>query len=433
MGDDGIERRHERTIRDLSRLDADIHAWAVTILRDGKALGQRHGGQVDRLREIFQRAAERLRKEVNARLNGDDVLALCTRVDLQASFLQASFDYYAVRLEHHRADNAAALEAADELIWSCYRQLYTTPKPPLPPPLTFYAPDPSPWAIEHGKSFALAEPLGARLAELAEVPLRLLAVPRWIASEPWSLVLLLHELGHHVLREHALQSRVSDLVAAIDAARASAWRSWSEEVFADLFATAVAGRNYVAALAEVVRVAPAAMASYAPRAKYPPTVVRLELAAAFVAIRGGRPPDLGELAWSRVQPAADVSVRPWIERDLEIAGEVVRRANTDARLSPWWLTPPDDAQVSARAAPGAGQQGLDRGLDEPRQWACGLARRWLHTRQAFASERDRAAAVNADWKVVIHSAEGGARGWQQPDLDAAVDELLRMGLAAEGA
>ncbi len=386
----------------------------------------RHSGQVATLRDVFGRAAKRLLGEAERLALDDTCEAACARIDEQLSYLQAAYDYYAIRIDQHRGDGPAAraLAAADEVIWSCYRLLFPgVPRPPRPPPLSFFDPRTSPWVVEEGKPFHIAEPLGALLAELDDVPLRLLGVPRWMAREPWSLVLLVHELGHHVLRERALQGHVEQLVVRAGGPR---WRPWAEETFADLFAISACGGAFLLALAEVLRAAPASM--IADGVRYPPVVVRLRLCSDFATGAGVAPPDLGDLAWDSMQAGVDTASRKRIEADLPIARAIAQQAKADASLAPLWIAPPDPAEVAARAVPAATEQPpLCKDVRQPWLWACGFTTSWLDAGRAFPDDDARADRAAAELSFLVTTAEGGARaGETTPDLDATADQLLRL-------
>jgi hypothetical protein len=445
MGD-LVGRRRDRTERDIQRLRTAVIGWEARMLTS--EIRTRHTGQLETLRGVFVAACDRLARDLKdpAKVSPDNLHAGCDAIDLQASYLQAAFDYYAERLEQHREppdeDDAAeaaqrrhearALRAADELLWSCYRRLFAgTARPPRPPPLTFFDPSTAPWALELDKSFHPADSLAARLPETENVPLRLLAVPRWMASEPWSLVLVIHELGHHVLREQKLQGAFGVLCAgaarqAGEPGRATLWQNWAEEVFADLFAAAAVGSEYVAALGEIVRGSPADMMRQP--ARYPATYVRLRVIQQFLELHGP-PVELGDLRWGAGQAAgADPAARAMIDRDMAIAEQVARAAHGAGELAALWLARPDVVDVTRRLGAHDRPQRTSKGLDEPRIWASVLCRWWLDPARRFASDAERAERVAADLALVADSAEGGSRaGGDPPNLASMVDAILGLG------
>jgi len=424
-----------------------VDAWANEVLTDNELL-TRHTGQVQALREVFSMACTRLESKLPA-LEANDPYAACDWIDAQVSYLQSAIDYYVGRVAQHRKPRDGAgeiaqrealfLRAADELAWSCYRALHPRQAlPPKPPPLTFFAARGGLWALEHDKGFEYADEWGSKLEEAARMPLRLVGIPRWMAGEPWSLLLVVHELAHHVIRERKLHETMPVELSAAAGDFKGTWKGWIEELLADLFATAAAGRDYVAALAEFLRADPARMKrAYS---NYPPAYVRLDVLVAFLELRGDAQ------VRAHLQLKIDDASKVSLAHHLKAAAAVARAAFDSADLAGFWIQAPDNLAVATREL---GHGELDAAivnakndplkaigtpvtaLDEPRLWSCAIARWWLGAERAFADAAARARRATAELALVACSAEGGVRAGQDVvAADACAEALLGLGEAS---
>jgi hypothetical protein len=176
------------------------------------------------------------------------------------------------------------LEAADEIVWSCYKQpfrtaeLEKTPAHPLPFVATVY----SPYAIprEEPPQDMRSDVDAEFLADvLREMPIPVTAIPALAVAEPWWLGYLAHEMGHHVQFDFDGGSWIDVFGDILDAAGGERWSAWVYELFADVFSLLMIGPWALWALAELVWGEPADMlADSNPR--YPCPLVRLMFMAA---------------------------------------------------------------------------------------------------------------------------------------------------------
>ena len=118
---------------------------------------------------------------------------------------------------------------------------------------------------------------------LNKLPLPVVRLPPTCVLAPWTLVLIGHETGHHIQHDLALVSWFREQVERIirehggTASDATRWKSWSQEIFADIFSVLVMGPWAVMAMAELELNTVAVMLTS--RSLYPAPAVRLQLLA----------------------------------------------------------------------------------------------------------------------------------------------------------
>ena len=404
-------RRRGRSEREARRLRTAIAGWTDGFLRD-PARFRRHVRQIERLRAVLLGAVARIERRIEGVDTGLATGAFadeCARADGQLRALESAQSYYRERLAQRSGPAAAVLEATDEVAWSCYRPLFAA-EPPRPPPLSFFdASLPAHWTLEHDRAFSVADPIGGRLGEVAHPPVRLLGVPHWTQSEPWSLALVAHEVGHLAPRELGLRDRAGAVIAAAAGERADAWRGWCDEVVADLFSVAAMGRFAITALAEVLRAAPERMAEAPGDGRYPPAAVRLALMAAFHRARGHELP-------------ADEMVDARCAADLKVAGEVAAQVAADPALAPLWPPAIDGLEALVATAPPV-EAPATQDLAQPRLLACVLVDQWT---TATPPDAERALA---QYRAVAASGPPGTRA---AEIDAAIDVMVDDLLGALG-
>jgi hypothetical protein len=297
--------RRERAQRAVARLAEDVERWSLTW--DGR---REHASQLQRLHRTLRALIDRLRKRAAAL--GMEAFADARRLDADVAVAERLWRYFADRFDQRRdAALAPILRAADDILWACTtraRALAAADAPAIPLPLAYVEPSFAPTAIPRSAApieLAAADPALQRV--LAVLPVPLVGLPTGVVEEPWWLVLLAHELGHHVQYElepgQALVERTADELAR---AVGAAWRAWGREVFADAFAVAIAGEAVVLAIVELEWDAGPAM--LAGRPGYPPALARIALAAALAARfgygDGGVPARLAAVARALVDGAA---------------------------------------------------------------------------------------------------------------------------------
>jgi hypothetical protein len=121
---------------------------------------------------------------------------------------------------------------------------------------------------------------------VAEIPIPTIALPTWVAREAWWLVLVAHEIGHHIQKDLApgIEAVTRDALAAAVASCAGGdlaadWVNWQAEVFADAYSVLMVGEVAVAwALTELAYTVPERLEAHPrPGDRHPPAAVRLAL------------------------------------------------------------------------------------------------------------------------------------------------------------
>ena len=306
--------RRERTERLFMRARTSIEQWlqqreARDVDRRQQYVG-RHQSQRQALKTLLVDAVQSLADQAAA-LPADtppgELFDRCRVLDEAAVWLERVWDFYRIKFDQ-RDDpvTGSVVQAADEVVWSCYHPVMARARGKhRPQPLPFLASEYSPAALESDKPVpaglrpSLDPPdwTDALRAATSSLPVTLLRLPPWCIQDPWWLVFVAHEVGHHVQADLGLVGPFATAIeqaaaaAGADANTAAGWGRWAREIFADVFSIMMIGRSAVRAVAEVER-------STEPRmrvatAAYPPPVVRLDLmecVAEMVGLPGGRAP-----------------------------------------------------------------------------------------------------------------------------------------------
>ena len=277
--------RRERAQRAVDRLAAEIERWLA-----GWSERPEQTSQLQRLGKTLRALLALLKQRADA-IEPTTGFAEARAVDADLAVVERVWRHYADRLDQRRDPRLApTLRAADDVIWACTtaaRDLVGAGAPSVMPlPLAYVEPAYSPTAIPRSKPPADLQSSDRAFARiLAFLPVPLIGLPTSVVDEPWWLVLIAHEVGHHVQYDlepaAALLDRTADLLAAAGGPDAAIWRRWREEVFADAFAIATCGPAALAATIELEWGEPAAMLAL--RGSYPPVLIRLALMSALAA------------------------------------------------------------------------------------------------------------------------------------------------------
>lgn len=307
--------RRDQTLVEMKKLKANLIAWldgqdAADRDEAGNYLGYQKS-QITAIRQVFGGAADALEARIAAMdvsdtLKPGDVYKTCRDFDQAVVWLYRIFTFYREKFDQ-RERVGPLLRAADEIVWSCYREVYKQlPKPSpgaegiiqKPPPLPYIAPDYSPavWdAAREGASGLSAGMVVKGLDEFVNnMPVPLLRLPPWCVDASWWLIFIGHEIGHVIQSNLGLVKAFREM--AMLAAEANGfkdeylkrWGAWSEEIFADVFSLMLVGRSAGDALVEMEWTGDTEMV--ARREKYPPRAARLWLVDAVL-----RDMDLGGL------------------------------------------------------------------------------------------------------------------------------------------
>jgi hypothetical protein len=289
--------RKEQTEIEFDRLKADVESWCAH--RDKEDQLRQYKTQLSAIKKLISGAAEHLQTELNkidlTRPQGD-FYAECQRFDLLVVWLNKVWTFYKDKFDQ-RDDGKLRplLLAADEVVWSCYQQVFRradffgAPIRQGPAPLPFveasYSPEsfPSelvPYDLRPSET-------GFLQALMNRLPIPLVSLPQSCVRAPWWLVYVGHEVGHHI--QYALadkggfvkkfQTVVENAVKTKDGNPddVERWGRWGKEIFADVFSVLTMGQWAVWAMVEFETQKPDAMLTR--RQQYPSPVIRLYLLA----------------------------------------------------------------------------------------------------------------------------------------------------------
>lgn len=289
------DARRRQTLRELDRLDADVGRW-VTHRKDSDVGTDGYKGryetQLGAISDQVLAAASRIRAlvthdAVQTRTTGE-VYRDFNLHDQRLIWVRYAWSYFSDKLDQRdNQELRAVLEAADEVSWACYSIFFRSAGMSVPAaPIPYIEYDYVPSALRTSQGHVLSrKPEGPLKDYFEALPVPLLRLPPGVATAPWSLALICHEVGH-LLQGHVepelgffatFASLVSGKVEAAGGAEAEQrlWSAWSQEIFADMCMAVTAGPWAVWALAPWALTA--AQAMDVPQDKYPPPAVRLRL------------------------------------------------------------------------------------------------------------------------------------------------------------
>jgi hypothetical protein len=292
--------RIEQTRREFRRLQDDVKTGLAD--RRKKDTLNQYQTQLTNLEQVLADSLDTLGTKIGQLDAGQPYLQVytdCQTYDLGLLLLRRVLDYYQDKYDQRDDPRfEAAVKAADEVVWSCYAGVVQNAtgaaKPPKPVPLPYIEPQYSPKAVPRSEPppGVRADPSDLLGAFLKEMPIPIVSLPPICVEEPWWLIYLGHELGHHVqydlasnpsLVEHFKQllgTAVKNAnIAGLDAEDPGRWRQWNEEIFADICSVYCMGHWAARAMVELLLADETAMLSYKYNSPYPSAVVRLELLA----------------------------------------------------------------------------------------------------------------------------------------------------------
>jgi hypothetical protein len=294
--------RREQSARDLAHVRAAIDDWFSRwqAPMDGTPMFVAlHRTRLEALNQVLMSGLTALatavgKVDVSQGRSIAEVNADCREIDQAVVWMHRIWVYYREKFEQ-RNDLALkpTLAAADEVVWSCYQQVFLSGKLPEgvrigPAPLAYVESEYSPaiWDTSRPAPSALRETTEIEGLEsfLSTLPIPTLRLPPWSVGAPWWLVFVAHEVGHSIRRELKLAEPFRATIAkawpASDRearARIDRWTLWDSEIFADLASVAMIGTWAIEGLRELL-IAPADEMARA-TAVYPAPIVRLALMA----------------------------------------------------------------------------------------------------------------------------------------------------------
>jgi hypothetical protein len=330
--------RIEETRRTLHRLTQDFDAWQTR--RSGADLHKQYVSQLKAL-GIFLTAAvgeiEKDLKNVSSSQPDYEVYESCRSAELRLLWVRRIWEFFREKFDQRDLDSTAeTLRAADEVVWSCYQEIFRNASvdvpecDPGPAPLPFIESRFSPEAMPKDlvpQDLRRDVDLTFLKEYLEELPIPLVRLPPTCVDSPWCLVLLGHELGHHVHARLLPQRQlVTDFAAGVGAAAGTKgeeaknrWGTWSHEIFADLYSVLMMGPWAACAMLELELSKPTSM--LVRRGAYPQAAVRLQLMTDWITTLG-----MPGTLYGSYDFRAMVQGNPEAEEDMGLVQAVVAAA-----------------------------------------------------------------------------------------------------------
>ena len=281
--------RREQTSGELRRLRDEICEWSAKRTRaDGV---RQHVTQLASLKTTLSGALARIDTLASHHDAGDirDTYDYFRDLDRQVTLVRRVWRWFADRYDQRDVEyTAPLLHAADEVVWSVHAQAHrASGAARLPPaPLPYIDEIDSPEAIPRDEPARELRPDqfdDVLTTTLARLPIPVIGLPAVAVAEPWRLILVSHEVGHHLQYDLASNRQ---LIAAVGMAVQGAvggepgkrFRAWSQELFADLVGLAATGPALITGLLTYELGADAHVLDRG-RGRYPPPAVRLALLA----------------------------------------------------------------------------------------------------------------------------------------------------------
>jgi hypothetical protein len=281
------------------RLSAGIADWRRKRL-EADTRGQ-HTTQLTAIDSVLRKILDQLEEDRNALDAVTDAGTFydrCERFDRRTIWLERLWRFFRVRLDQRDdEDCAGVLQAADEVVWSCYSRPIQKATAlglrsgPAPAPVPFieaqYAPEAFPTELVPPDLKNESEATSLLRDHLNKMPIPIVRMTPSCVAAPWLVVYLAHEVGHHVQYDLLPQRKlVMDYRRAIEAGveaetgsaeEARKWGGWSQEIFADMFSVMAMGPWAVGAMVELEFGSPGHLDEE--RDAYPSAAMRLALLA----------------------------------------------------------------------------------------------------------------------------------------------------------
>lgn len=271
--------RLDRALGELDALDAEFAQW-IKRRRDGDPDGF-HRSQLAAIEGVVLAASGRLRRvfgDVSVELPPDEVHRQAVLLEQRVAWVYRVWQHFRARFDQRdRDDSLPVLRAADEVVWSCFAPALRFLQIESPPPVPFIGYDYTPLAFLVSQIPAELQRDAGKLRDLiSRMPCPEVSLPVACVRSPWWLVLVGHEVGHHVYVLLGLQEPFRQWLRALGDG-GEAWSQVAEEVFADVYSVLAMGPAALRAIREFDVAGPADMAL--PRERYPSLAARLALLA----------------------------------------------------------------------------------------------------------------------------------------------------------
>jgi len=428
-----VTRRTE-SLSWIDQTSREVSDWCrLRIQRDSQ--GQ-HRTQLASLESTLRAATARLADLAGAErprtsLEAYDFYRL---IDQQTALVRRLWRWFGDKYDQRDdPSRGEVLRAADEVIWAVHAEVHRAADadPPPPSPLPYLEEIEAPEAVprdEPGEDLKPGYFDDVLRSALARLPIPVVALPPPGPAGPGALLLLGHEVGHHLLYDLAPGRRVlAELGEAVQGAagarEAARWRAWSQEVFADLVGLVALGPAMITGLLRYELGTEEHLLDRG-RGRYPAPAVRLALLAEMsrelglpehATIREIDPP-------SRVAPCNDnfERRRTAVREDMAQVPTIVRTLLAFRPLGNGSLTELLAFDATAHAPGGriatraeqmlSGEVYEDFGLEEVRELTAAGALAWQTLLQRpDVTETERDAFTSETCRRLIAAREPGTR------------------------
>ncbi|XVS66529.1 hypothetical protein ACQPYE_10850 [Actinosynnema sp. CA-299493] len=337
-----VERKLLELDGKLAGIDEEFRPWLADAGDRGPL--RKHRSQLTRVVDTLRGLTERTAKERAAMAGAtEDVLDRCRQVQDGILEVYRIWEFFRSKfaLRYHEPYRQF-LAVADEFVWACYEPALehaeVTDRPGATgtePPLVYFSGDFSPFIHLRGENFDVEDVEGTEEYDdiLLSLPVPVVALPRYQLDHLPELLLLAHEVGHCVERDFDLafttSRHLSYQAQDIPGDRRSTWRGWLSELFADCFATVMAGPAFVSALVDFLAFGPDMTSDDQMPSRgtiHPPTRLRIAVATRLLE-RIGFAPEAHEIRGS----SARQQVGPFADDVDTIAGVLVSVAYPQLR------------------------------------------------------------------------------------------------------
>ncbi|MFF0574665.1 hypothetical protein [Streptosporangium saharense] len=282
MHPERVRARLDRSATTAQRLGHEISDW----MRRGHADRRLHRFTVhlNVLDAVLSRMLGAVTAEIEAidpRSPSGEAYRRCGELDRAVFTIRRLFDWYATKYDQRRDPALAGILAcADEVVLSCWRQPFENLGRAAPTgPLAYVEPRFDAFATPRvSVPPDLRLPADSLVAEfVGRLPVPVVCLPEWTATQAWWLTLAAHEVGHHVHKDldPALEDATRDALA--EATGDETWRRWALESFADAYSVLMLGPAAAWIVEELGHGPPGSLTRA--RGGYPPLPVRLALMA----------------------------------------------------------------------------------------------------------------------------------------------------------
>jgi hypothetical protein len=311
--------RKNESLSWIGQTSREVSAWCQA-RRDKDPHGQ-HRTQLASLESTLCMATARLADLAGAEQPRTllEAYDFYQHIDRQTTLVRRLWRWFADKYDQRDDPSwTDVLKAADEVIWAVHAEAHRAAgSDPLPPaPLPYVAEAEAPEAIPRDEPGGDLRPDhfdDVLRSALARLPIPVVGLPPPGPAGPGALVLLGHEVGHHLLYDLAPGRRVlSDLGEAVQQSAVgrepARWRAWSQEIFADLVGLMALGPALITSLLRYELGTEDTLFDRG-RGRYPAPAVRLALLAEMSS-RLGLPED---------RTLREIDLRAWVvARDDEL-------------------------------------------------------------------------------------------------------------------